>query len=180
MKKNFYKVLGVLGILFIISYFIFGFPLIVLKPSSTLQLNVNNNSFIKGDTIKPLKQYDLIENNCSVYLVIHRNEVEYLPSFVERKNFQLSKVLWTDDIEVLKKIQKHFNFTYTGGDIATCQSMIYVYSDNDLIFQSAIVLEEDKFGLQNQLFGWTPALNSNEIIRILKEFKPYYYPILSL
>ncbi len=180
MKKKTYKILGVLGTLFIISYFLLGFPLIVLKPSSSPQLNVDNTSFHKGDTIEPLKQYDFTENNYSVYIVIHRNEVEELPAFIGRKKFSLNKVLWTDELTVLKKIQKEFKFTYTGGDIATCQSMIYVYSDNDLIFQSAIVLEENTFGLQNQHFGWTPVLNSHQIISVLKEFKPYYYPILCL
>lgn len=177
-KKLFYWLSGIVLTLLLASYLVFGFPLLVFKTSSPHNINQSCDSLKNGDIINPLQKINF-KNNCSIYIVISRSDLNELPTSITRKKYHLNKVLHTSDFKTIEKIKDNFNFIYTGGDLATCESMIYIFNDNNLVFQSAIVIEENHFGLQGQ-YGWIYAKESKTIIEILNDFQSYPFPILFL
>jgi hypothetical protein len=177
-KKLLFWLIGALSAFLIASYLIFGFPLLVFKTSQYSNIGSINDSLKKGDVINPLQKINFT-NNCSICIVISRSDLNELPNSITRKKYNLNKVLHTSDFKTIEKIKDNFNFIYSGGDLATCESMIYIFNDNNLVFQSAIVIGEGHFGLQGQ-YGWIQAKESKTIIEILNDFQSYPFPILFL
>lgn len=123
---------------------------------------------VKGKEFNPLSTID-ISDNCEIYLNISLDDIYSDQKILNGKVFKCS------DINVLIGLKNNFNFTYTGSDIATANSRIYVYQNDKLVFSSSIVLEEGIFGLQSSNFGW---VKKNELIPYFKKFKRVYLPLV--
>jgi len=93
------------------------------------------------------------------------------------QTFSNGKIFYTEDIQLLKKIQEQANFTLTHSDLCTVENTLRLYRDGILIDEVAVVLEENKQGIQSMRYGWATS-NSPHFIRLLSEFKRYYYPLI--
>jgi hypothetical protein len=129
-----------------------------LKAGSVFKLK----DFIKADKIEKYK----------VYLVLNNEELEDLNIDIPKWN-----VLKCEDEKVIFDL---FNseMSYTGADVSTIQSKIYIYSENKLIFESEISLDQKSIGLQNRDFGWVKPVHDKDFISIFSQFKRYNLPIL--
>jgi hypothetical protein len=172
-KKLGYGLLIIFGIFFLGIYLISGFPL-VINQSTVSNTLVSSDSLKKGEIIEPLKNQDFNSNNCSAYLILSKNDLNDLPNSIRR-----AKVLVNKDRNILQRLKNDFKFVYSGGDMATCESFIYIFINNKLVFKSSIVLEENKVGLQNE-YGWIEAQNSRKLIEIMESFEPVYLPVIFL
>lgn len=137
--------------------------------------NAESVELTKGDTVNPFNKFDLNNGNWSAYIVLSRSDFGNLSPFITK-----AKCLKTTDIRVLQKMKTEWNFIYKEADVATVESSIYVFNDNKLVFESAIVLDKDRQGLQNPTYGWIEPVKPNALIESCKEFKKVHWPIVFL
>lgn len=145
-------------------------PIIIFKskPISYIQNIRYDSIFSPIDEVS----FDSIKK---IYIHIANSDLDILPDGIPRR-----KLLYTEDSIVVKQLINNFTFKYTNSDIATCESCIYIYSNDSLIFESGIVIEPDNIGLQKETFGWIELVRRDEFIDILRKFKPIYQPIIFL
>lgn len=165
------KVIIVSLILAIVSslYFLFGYPIV-------LNSNQDDVLFVEDSTqiyFNPLDNVDFTSGDNVVYLYFDISDIKELPKEMGRY-----KVFECSQNDILKKLKKSFHFRKLSGDMATCESSIYVYKDNELVLHAYFVLTENLVGLQSQLTGWSEAVNKEELMDILMKFKPVRRPIV--
>jgi hypothetical protein len=166
-KKTILFAVIVFGVLTSI-YFLFC-PIIIGKADDLIPIS---KELEKGDIIKPLEGLNVTE----IYIVFSSSDFSDLPEELTK-----TKVLRATKSEQIEKFKNLFEFTYSGGDLATCESFICAYDNGNLVFKSYLaVTKNQRFGLQNSVYGWAVSDNSSELIKLLKEFKPYRYPFLFL
>jgi hypothetical protein len=132
-------------------------------------------TFTKGETFSPLKSFDFDSGDWTVYLCLsHDDFPELHPSVTRAIGFK------STDIDLLKKAQESWRFTYSGGDMATVTSEIYFVRDGKLVFKTGIVIDKSIEGLQSQEFGWVEPKAKNAITDFVKQFERVYWPIVFL
>ncbi len=157
--------------LYLIVVVFLGFPLVLEFSKVAEQIEI---LYKKGDIVQPVKDVNFVDN-CAIYIVLSRSDYKDLHQSISKR-----RVLACFDKKTINQLQQEFKFIYTDGDMATCESSIYIFNDKKLIFKSSIVLDKNLVGLQGQQFGWIEACNSNKLIDIIQRFKPVYYPIVIL
>jgi hypothetical protein len=164
-KRN--LVIVVIAFLLIISCYFFGLlPLVSESSDDVIVEEVNLN---KGDLFNPFSEFNFNDENFQLY---------YIQSAEEQGG--LFKVLYTDEKETLLKIQKSFNCTYTGGDIATYESKLILVKDNKIVLKTYIGLKGQPYGLQNSEFGWLTFKEREKASEMIKGMKNYLMPFLSI
>ncbi|MDR2221573.1 MAG: hypothetical protein LBE34_02425 [Flavobacteriaceae bacterium] len=130
-------------------------------------------------TFKPNQVIDLNDilsleeqKDVTIYIALNDEERTYF-------NMQVPKwkVLKTKKIDLIKELFS-CKFRYTGGDVSTVQSKLYIYSGSKLVFESEISLEEHHLGLQNSYTGWASCVNDKDLLKIIAQFDRYNLPIL--
>lgn len=130
-----------------------------------------SHDFGKGEVVKPLDSLDFSDGRWEAYVTIHIDDYEFLSPRVRK-----AMCLRSDDIELFKRMQKEWLFSYGGGDLATVQSSIHFLKDNILVFQSDIVLDDSREGLQSTVYGWLEAEPPLYLSDYIKHFKRVYWP----
>lgn len=92
-------------------------------------------------------------------------------------DFPFGTVFTTTDKGLVKNFL-NTNFMMTGSDVATVESEIFLYENDQCIFRSGILLSTE--GLQNSDFGWVKPENNNELNLLCRKFNSNYYPIITL
>lgn len=140
-----------------------------------LKSSENSNSInLKTGSVFKLKDFikvDKIEK-CKIYLVLNNDELDDLNIEIPKWN-----VLKCDDQKVIVNLLNS-ELSYTGADVSTIQSKIYIYSENKLIFESEISLDRNSIGLQNRDLGWVKPLHDKDFINVFSKFKRYNLPVL--
>jgi hypothetical protein len=85
--------------------------------------------------------------------------------------------LKTNDIALLKQMQKEWRFIYTEGDVATVESEIILCHNGKQVFRSGIVLSKARQGLQNRQYGWLEASPNGILTDQCKKFEKIYFPV---
>ncbi|MCO6174988.1 hypothetical protein NHF50_08005 [Flavobacterium sp. NRK F10] len=142
---------------------------------SDSSINLTDNRFKKGDefTLNDLlNQVD--KSHYKVYLILNEEDDNIINS-EKIKN----TVLVTSDKNLILRL---FNekFIYTDKDVSTIQSKMVLCSGEKVVFKSAILISNEKIGIQNRYTGWSELKESKDFNSILKQFKEYYFPILIL
>ncbi|WP_374163611.1 hypothetical protein [Arcticibacter sp. MXS-1] len=163
---------SLIAILLSIISVIAGYTLVI--PISRSE-QLDSQVLVKGDTINIFKKVDFSKGDWSVYINLSRNDFENLSPAIKK-----TSCLKTSDIKVLERIRNQWNFVYSGTDIATAESIIYIFKNNKLVFKSGIVLDKDRQGLQNSTYGWMEATEPGVLAETCKNFKKVYWPIIFL
>lgn len=129
-----------------------------LKKGSVFKLK----DFIKLDKTKKSK----------VYLVLNNEELNDLNVAIAKSN-----VLKCEDEYLINELLNS-ELNYTGSDMSTIQSKIYIYSGNKLIFESEISLDKNSVGLQNRNVGWVTPVKNKTFVDVFSQFKRYNLPLL--
>lgn len=169
MKKR----LAILGLLLLVGIFIsYQFRLLPLVSTGEIKNSdiMDTLALDKGDTIKVLNQYDFDSGDYSIYVVFSNQE---------GKRLGFSKVLFTDDVTVLNQVNKSFEMTYTGGDIATCESFIYLLQGDDVVFKAGLAID-NVAGLQSPQYGWLEFKDKQKVLDCLKTMTKSYKPFIKL
>lgn len=158
-------------LLLILGYFIYT-PLI-LSPATIEDPKPIN---FKPDQIFKLK--DIPELKSSQNMVVY---ITLTPE--DRKNLSPTipkwKVLKSDNTALIHDLL-NCDFRYNNSDVSTIQSMMYIYSNNTLVFESEISLDKNSLGLQNRLTSWATPLDNNRLLTIISQFDRYKLPVLIL
>ena len=123
--------------------------------------------------INPLKDVDV--NDAKAFLIFSPDNWSELPEGMPAR-----RVLVCTDAEVLQQLKDNFSFEISGGDMATAESELWVYSHDTLVLMTNIVIEQNNIGIQNDLIGWAEAVNKEQLCHLFTQFKPYHWPRLSL
>lgn len=171
-KKYLLIIASLILVCYSLSIIIFGYPLIINISKSKVQYYPNVK---KGDIIKPLDKFDFNKEEWVAYLFISKNDKnKYVNELFNSSKFK------TNDIELLKQMQKRWKFIYTEGDIATVESSLIICNNGKTVFSSGIVLDENAQGLQSRDFGWIEASVPNMLVNQCRQFKRVYSPIIVL
>ncbi len=153
-----------------IGYYFRFFPVVInnqiIKTSSITQ-----TIFKKGDEVKLLNNYDFNNGNYSLYIVFNQRE-----SF----NIGCHKVLYTADTVVLNELKESFVLNYTGGDIATYESFLYLFKREELICNIGIGIDEAQFGIQSREYGWLCFKDREKLLKSLDQLRTVYLPLIIL
>lgn len=171
MKKKIILVLIIVITVLGIGYFLCDYP-IVLNKNQREMIKVKDTSQV---IFNPIESIDLSTGSNVAYLLFNKTDLKELPSGMNK-----SKMLGYSNNKILQSLKNNFLFTQTGGDMATCESKIYIYKDSKLVFHSSFVLTDNILGIQNSLVGWSDAVNKVELKKILFKFKPVNKPIVKL
>lgn len=159
-----------------ISLLVFIFIYCMYKPL-VIELN-SSESFtalnLKKGLVFKLKDFIKLDKakKSKVYLVLNSEEMDNLTPEVPKWD-----VLISEDENVINNLL-NFELNYTGGDVSTIQSKIYIYSGNKLLLESEILLDRNSIGLQNRELGWVTPVNRKALIDVFGQFKRYNYPLL--
>lgn len=152
-------------------FFYTGYPIVIHE---------NQNEVIalgraEKENVNPLASCDFSKGINCVYLLFSKEDREQLPNgMMKRKLFECK------DNQTLELLRSNFQFHKSGGDMATCESKIYVYKDGALVFHSAIVLTDSLVGLQNGSTGWAEAVKSEILKELFLTFRAVNRPIAIL
>jgi hypothetical protein len=170
MKKL--VIYAALIIMAIIALYYFNWlPIVVIDP--TKEVLPAQNGF-QQQPFNPIENSEFNEESCA-YLVLSADDMQELPEQVVH-----SKVLYCNDVKLLEKLKRNFVFSPSGGDMATCESSIVIYTNNKKVFQSGIVVRAGLIGLQNELTGWADAASPTELIGLFSCFKASRAFVLNL
>jgi hypothetical protein len=144
-----------------------------------LVIELNDTKRFSEFSFKPNQTFDLnnildleSKENVTVYIVLNSEERKYFSIEIPKW-----KVLKTDK-RVLIKDLLNCKFQYTDSDVSTIQSKLYIYSGDELVFESNISLEEKNLGFQNSYIGWVSSIDDNNLLKIIKQFDRYNLPFL--
>lgn len=157
----FLVVLGIIG-----SYSIRLLPVVIEHKVDTSPITVSKLE--KGDKVQLFKDYDFDKGNYALYIVFSANEKVKYP-----------KVLFTDQHSILKQVKNSFELTYTGGDIATCDSFLYLLKDDKVILKMGIVVDESS-GLQSEDYGWLRFEDKVTLLQCLDLMSGIYCPYINI
>lgn len=151
-----------------LSVFLFGYPLVI---DFSNEIPFTPNDYKNGDTISPLKKFDFDNGEWTAYIFINSNDMtdisKELPKGCRYK---------TNDLLLLKQMQREWRFIYTGGDVATVTSSILLLKDGKKVFDSGIMLTKSIQGLQSRQFGWLAG--SNVLLNTCSKFNTVNFPII--
>lgn len=129
---------------------------------------------IKEGKVKILKDLDFTKNKYKALLII-RDKIDLSDKIK-------GTVLETEDVDVLKEIQKEWKFTKTNGDLATVENELLIYENETILFRTGIVLDQRKNrnlqGLQNSDMGWLSA--NTDLTKQCSRFERVYFPLFFL
>ncbi|KFF02216.1 hypothetical protein [Flavobacterium reichenbachii] len=156
----------------LIITFLYGIykPFVVqFKNNETLNsVNLKRGSIFK---LKDFIQLDKTKKS-KVYLVLNGEELDDLNIAITKAN-----VLKCEDENVINELLNS-ELNYTGADVSTIQSKIYIYSGNKLIFESEISLDKNSIGLQNRNLGWVTPSENKVFVNVFSQFNRYNLPLL--
>ena len=160
----------ILSLFILITGYFFYNPMVISLATVKDPEAINLKS---GQTFK-LKDIPGLESskNMVVYIVLDHEDRKNRSSTIPKW-----KVLKSNNLSLVNDLI-HCEFKYTGSDISTVQSMIYVYSNNSLVFESEISLDTNSLGLQNRSTGWTTPVDQKQFLHIISQFDRYNLPVL--
>ncbi|UKB78928.1 hypothetical protein [Chryseobacterium sp. MEBOG07] len=133
----------------------------------------------KSIDLKPNEKFKLKDipglestQNMVVYIVLDHEDRKNRSSAIPKW-----KVLKSNNLSLVNDLI-NCEFKYTGSDVSTVQSMIYVYSNNTLVFESEISLDTNSLGLQNTVTGWATPVDQKQFLHIINRFDRYNLPVL--
>jgi hypothetical protein len=169
MKKHILGILSGLLLVIVGSIAFMDYPVI-------LNGNQKEVVLIRDKTQIVFNPLEYLSPGTSVaYLRISKSDLPELP-----KNVRQHQFLKCNDSTVLQAIKENFLFGGQGGDMATCESEMYVYDGEKLIFHSTIVITDSVIGIQNSKSGWAEALRKEHLEKAFSEFKPVRKPLVWL
>ncbi len=146
-----------------------GFPVVLHQSDNTVFPAAQADETV----VNPLKDVDM--NDAKAFLILASDDWSERPEGMPARH-----VLGCTDAEVLQQLKDNFSFEISGGDLATVESELWVYSHDTLVLMTNIVIEQNHIGIQNERTGWAEAVNKEQLCRLFAQFKPYRWPVVAL
>lgn len=143
-----------------------GFPIVISQSNTNFPTET-----VIGDTVNPIENID--ENDCKVVLKLVNDDRNGLPKGMRKRS-----VLVCKDPNVIAQIKEHFTFVVTGGDMATVESELWVFSHGKLVLKTGFVIDTFQIGMQNEYTGWAEASDYEALASLFGQFKPCRQPLI--
>ena len=142
-----------------------GFPIVLHHSGRTVFPAVQEDETV----INPLRDIDV--NDAKAFLIFSSDDWNERPKWMPARH-----VLVCTEVEVLQQLKDNFLFEISGGDMATVESELWVYSHDTLVLMTNIVIEQNRIGIQNERIGWAEGVNSEQLMHLFTQFKPFRAP----
>ena len=161
---------GTLSFVLFFGYQVKLLPVVIYKSTFSGHFETGKSLQLeKGDTLDLFKEYDFKDGNYSLFIVFSRDELESYP-----------KILFTNTPSVLTELKEVFKLTYTGGDMATCQSSLFLLQDDKIILNQRFAINKNNVGLQSRKYGWIQFIDKEAILKNLHKLEPTYWPFICI
>lgn len=168
MKK---KIIIALILILAILYSAYNLPLMLNSNQGEI-VNLSDTTKIK---FNPIADLDFSKGDNVGYLLFSRQDIKELP-----KEISKFKLLECRDNKTLENLKDNFWFEKTNGDMATCESEIFLYKNGKLVFHTSIAITNHNMGIQSTKTGWADSSNEKELKTTFSKFKPVKRPIVKL
>lgn len=160
--------LVLLGLMILGSYYFKKLPWVNI---TSAELKVSSEmEFGRGDTIKPFQDLDLKGEKIELFVV-----------FNDPLNTEFPKILYTDKIDQIEKLNIGGEAVVTGGDMATLENRIILKKDGQLIRSFSFVISENKpSGLQSQSYGWMEFTSADNFKSVIGKLEKVHRPYVSI
>ena len=165
MKKKFWYTIVLLLGLYFIAWFLNFTPIVI----DLAEEKRENNPLEIGDSINPIGDFNLAEGEWEMYIKYSFDDLYSGNTLLKGRVFKC------DDPKILKKIQQYSWTRYTGADVVTAQSKIYLYKDGVLLFVSHVVVDKNSCGFQSVNSGW---ISNTKLKPLFATFKQVHVPIM--
>ena len=128
-----------------------------------------NNPLQVGDSVNPIGEFDFTEGEWEMYIKYSFDDLYAGNALLNGRVFRCN------DKATLKKIQQYSGTQYTGADMATAQSKIYLFKDGRLMFVSHVVADKNSCGFQSVNHGW---ISNARLKSLFARFKKVHGPII--
>ena len=146
-----------------------GFPIVLHHSDNTVFPAAQADETV----VNPLEDVDV--NDAKAFLILASDDWSELPDGMHARH-----VLVCTDAEVLQQLKNNFSFEISGGDLATAESELWVYSHDTLVLMTNIDINPNHVGIQNERTGWAEAVNKDQLCHLFTQFKPYRWPVVAL
>lgn len=146
-----------------------GFPIVLHHSDNTVFPAAQADETV----VNPLKGIDV--SDAKTFLILSSDDWSERPEGMPARH-----VLVCSDAKVLQQLKDNFSFEISGGDLATVESELWVYSHDTLVLMTNIVIEQNQIGIQNEQTGWAEAVNKEQLCHLFAQFKPYRRPGVAL
>ena len=146
-----------------------GFPIMLQHSPHIVFPSIQTND----STINPLKNIDM--KNGKAILILSADDWSNLP-----KGMPARRVLVCTDAEMLQQLKDIFSFEISGGDMATVENELWVYSHDTLVLMTNIDISQNHVSIQNEQTGWAKSIEYEQLCTLFTQFKPYRKPLLTL
>ncbi len=167
MKKKLIFFTIMFSVALVVSYYLNIFP-VVIEAEKYSDLNKLPRKLKEGNRVNIFDDFNFSKGGYSLYIVCSNSE-----------KLGFSKVLFTDEKIVLNQLKDAFELVYTGGDIVTPESCLYLKLEDEIIFKTYIVLDR-AMGIQSESYGWLESENSDKLKKAIRQLKQLYYPFIIL
>jgi len=152
-----------------------GISLVV--PISDTDKRLGLNSTLPPDSaISVFSKFNFSSGNWKAYIVVEPSDFQSLHPLLHKRS-----CVKTDDNALLREMQKTWLFKVSkDADLTTVTGSIYLFKENELVFSSGIVLDENFTALQNRQYGEMLPVNKNAMVNSAKRFKPVCWPVIFL
>jgi len=172
--KGVVLVIVLIPILYFVAIKIQGHALVFdLTDHDNFSYKKNGRQVSKGDTLNIFKEFDFENGHWKVYVLLDRDDMSDINLEMDRWYSYCQT-----DVSILKEMQSQWRFVFTGEDLATVTNQLLLIKDGKLMFRSAIVVDKNSMGLQNEKFGWIESIDSNKMAETLKKFRRDYFPVI--
>lgn len=104
-----------------------------------------------GDSLNPIGEFDFDKGNWEMYIKYSISDLYSDTPLLKGRVFKCS------EREVLKDIQSNLWVRYSGADMTTADSKIYLFKDGVLKFVSGVVADKNSCGIQSMNYGWVSS-----------------------
>ena len=146
-----------------------GFPIMLHHSPHTVFPFIQTND----SSINPLKNIDM--KNGKAILTLSTDDWSNLP-----KGMPARRVLVCTDAEMLQQLKDIFSLEISGGDMATVESELWVYSHDTLVLMINIDINPNHVSIQNEQTGLAKFIENEQLCTLFTQFKPYRKPLLTL
>lgn len=146
-----------------------GFPIVLHHSDNTVFPAAQADETV----VNPLKDVDM--NDAKAFLILASDDWSERPEGMPARH-----VLVCTDAEALQQLKDNFSFSISGGDMATVESELWLYSHDTLVLMTNIDINPNHVGIQNEQTGWAEAVNKEQLCHIFTQFKPYRLPGVAL
>lgn len=147
-----------------------------MKPIVLFDRLQAENVFVSDSIYNPIDTFDFTRGKNLIILYTNYEEIPFLS-----ENMNKWTLLKCKDNKIIELTKKNFEFKRISKDhvgTTASGSKIFFVKNDEIVFESDIIIEGDNVALYFENAGWTSATKSSELVCFFSSFSPVYFPVI--